>query len=72
MEMGWIRGLANEGHEERKLLSRAKIGITAPIMKELVVIDETCLQNGIIIYDPEENYYRDCIKYTSFFVGWDY
>lgn len=71
METGWIRGLVNERHEERNFLSRAKIGITAPIMKELVVIDETCLQDSIIIYDPEEIYYRECIKYTSFFTGWD-
>ena len=69
MEMGWIRGFANESGEESNFFSRTKIENKTPIMKELVVIDDTCLLNGTIIYDPREIYYRDCINYRSFFVG---
>ena len=77
--MGWIRGFANESGEESNLFSRAKIDDIKPIMNELVEIDETCLRNGMIIYDPLEiiydtsrdRYYRNCINYRSFFVGWD-
>ena len=76
MKMGWIRGFSNESREESHFFSRAKIDDIKPIMNELVVIDETCLRNGMIIYDPLEIYnekrYRDCINYRSFFVGWDY
>ena len=71
MKMGWIRGFANESREESNLFSRAKIDDIKPIMNELVVIDETCLRNGMIIYDPQEISYRDCINYRSFFVGSD-
>ena len=69
--MGWIRGFANESREDSNFFSRANIENITPIMKELVVIDDTCLRNGTIIYDPQEIYYRDCINYRSFFVGLD-
>ena len=71
IEMGWIRGFANDRREESNFFSREKIAETTPIMKKLVVIDDICLRNGMIIYDPQEINYRDCINYRSFFVGSD-
>lgn len=71
IEMGWIRGFANERREKNNFFSREKITETTPIMKKLVVIDDICLRNGMIIYDPQDINYRDCINYRSFFVGLD-
>ena len=71
IETGWIRGFSNERREESYFFSREKNAETTPIMKKLVVIDDICLRNGMIIYDPQDINSRDCINYRSFFVGLD-